>query len=91
MSNAAITPDKQETQSTQGKSESIHFPPNQNPSYDYEYTDESGIYEVSVEYIGKTPLIDLVRAAIKRDFDLLYDELKSAKTQHKPVSNQVIQ
>jgi len=46
----------------------------------YEYIDESGIYEVTVNYIGKNSLIDHIKAALKRDFELLYADIKNGKS-----------
>ena len=45
----------------------------------YEFAHEHGIIEITANYIGKDSLIDVVKAAIKRDFDLLYDEIKNGK------------
>jgi len=41
----------------------------------YEFAHENGIIELTAKYIGKDSLIDVIKVAIKRDFDLLREEL----------------
>ena len=50
----------------------------------YEFAHEHGIIEITANYIGKDSIIDVVKAAIKRDFDLLYDDIKNGKKGRKP-------
>jgi len=57
----------------------MYMPDDVKKSDTYEFAHENGIIELTAKYIGKNSLIDVIKAAIKRDFDLLYEELNPVK------------
>ena len=39
----------------------------------YKYYHRYGTYEVNTHYIGDTTLVDVIKAALKRDLELIYN------------------
>ena len=52
----------------------IENPENYKTAKPYDFYHENVIIEVTARYTGKKSLIDVIKAAIKRDFELFCDE-----------------